>query len=248
MRKLTLQPVRFVQYFVIVLSFLAGGSSLILFMIFLYEGSFGWVDFGLDKQGLLIFDACLCCLFFIQHSAMIRKSFRSRLSKIIPEYYHMAVYAISSGVVLLILVIFWQNSNLYIFNLHGAFRILFRIIFFSCIGLFVWGIRALGLIDFLGTGSILANIKGIKKEPMPFFVAGPYRWVRHPLYLFTLLMIWFCPDVSIDRLLFNTLVTGWILGAIWLEERDLVDAFGENYQDYQQKVPPLFPRSFVPRV
>lgn len=248
MHKLTLQPVRFIQYFVIFLSLFAGGSSLIIFTVFLYEGSFGWVDFELDKKGLLILNSSLCLLFFFQHSAMIRKSFRNRLGNIIPDHYHMAVYAISSGMVLLILVIFWQDSHLYIFKLQGVFRVLFRIVFFGSIGLSVWGILALGSVDFLGTNSILASMKGIKNKPVPFFVGGPYRWVRHPLYLFTLLMIWFCPDLSIDRLLFNILVTGWMWGAIWLEERDLVDAFGENYLKYKRKVPKLIPRNFIPPV
>ncbi len=54
--------------------------------------------------------------------------------------------------------------------------------------------------------------------------------------------------VSIDRLLFNILWTVWIVVATLLEERDLVDDFGEGYLDYQRKVPMLFPRSLRPAV
>jgi protein-S-isoprenylcysteine O-methyltransferase Ste14 len=70
---------------------------------------------------------------------------------------------------------------------------------------------------------------------------GPYRWVRHPLYLTTLLMICSHPDLTADRLLFNILFTVWILAGTVLEERDLVDAYGDDYREYQRAVPMLIP-------
>jgi protein-S-isoprenylcysteine O-methyltransferase Ste14 len=76
---------------------------------------------------------------------------------------------------------------------------------------------------------------------MPFTVRGPYRWVRHPLYFFCLLMIWSCPDLSLDRLLHNVLWTAWIVVGSVLEERDLVASFGEEYSNYKREVPMLIP-------
>jgi len=83
---------------------------------------------------------------------------------------------------------------------------------------------------------------------MPFTVRGPYRWVRHPLYLFCLLMIWAYPHMTMDRVLFNVLFTVWIVVGTVLEERDLVVAFGDSYREYQRKVPMLLPRSLRPMV
>jgi protein-S-isoprenylcysteine O-methyltransferase Ste14 len=197
---------------------------LVLFLIFLYVGSLDWVNFGLKEPTLLAFDALLCAVFFVQHSIMIRQSFKNRLHKIIPAYYHGAFYSISSGTILLILIILWQDSHFYIFNQQDGIRTLFRIV------------------------SIMANIKGTKTTGIPFIVSGPYRWVRHPLYFAMLLLIWSCPDVSIDRLLFNILWTVWIVVGTVLEERDLVDGFGEGYLDYQRKVPMLLPRQLRPPV
>ncbi len=72
-------------------------------------------------------------------------------------------------------------------------------------------------------------------------VRGLYRWVRHPLYLATLMMIWSYPDLTADRLLFNVLFTGWIIVGTVLEERDLVENFGDDYRNYQRRVPMLIP-------
>jgi protein-S-isoprenylcysteine O-methyltransferase Ste14 len=81
---------------------------------------------------------------------------------------------------------------------------------------------------------------------MPLTVRGPYRWVRHPLYLLVLIMIWSCPDLTLDRLLFNILWTVWIYIGALLEERDLVADFGDAYRHYQQKVPMLIPFRIYP--
>jgi protein-S-isoprenylcysteine O-methyltransferase Ste14 len=72
-------------------------------------------------------------------------------------------------------------------------------------------------------------------------VQGAYRWVRHPLYLVVLLMIWSYPVLTVDRLLFNLLWTIWIVVGAVLEERDLVADFGDDYREYQRKVPMLVP-------
>ena len=105
---------------------------------------------------------------------------------------------------------------------------------------------ALGSFDTFGLKPILARLHGTDKPPMPFTVRGPYCWVRHPLYLFSLLMIWSYPNLTTDRLLFNILWTAWIVAATILEERDLVAVFGERYRDYQRDVPMLIPYRMRP--
>ena len=70
---------------------------------------------------------------------------------------------------------------------------------------------------------------------------GAYRWVRHPLYLAFLMLIWSYPTLTPDRLLLNVLWTAWVVvGTMW-EERDLVAEFGDTYRYYQRRVPMLIP-------
>jgi len=60
-----------------------------------------------------------------------------------------------------------------------------------------------------------------------------------------LVLIWSGPDVSSDRLLFNVLWTLWVVLGSYLEEKDLVAAFGEKYRHYQKTVPMLLPWRFL---
>ncbi len=41
--------------------------------------------------------------------------------------------------------------------------------------------------------------------------------------------------------MYNLLWTGWIVVGTLLEERDLVHTYGDEYRDYQARVPMLFP-------
>ena len=105
---------------------------------------------------------------------------------------------------------------------------------------------ALGSLDPFGLKSIRHQLDNTEPSPVRFTVRGPYRWVRHPLYSFYLLMIWSYPDLTADRLVFNVLFTGWMVVGTFLEERDLVTTFGDDYREYRKKVPMLLPHRLRP--
>jgi methanethiol S-methyltransferase len=195
----------------------------------------------LDENGVLWLDAGLSLFFFIQHSGMIRKPFRRWSARFISEEYAGAIYTIASGIVLLLVVLLWQRSTQTVILLPVPFRWLLRAVFFLSLLGFYWGIKSLRFFDPFGLRPITDRLRGRSRASTPITVAGPYRWVRHPLYLFMILMIWSCPDLTRNRLLFNLLWTVWIVIGSYLEETDLIAEFGDAYREYQKKVPMLIP-------
>ncbi|MDO9228788.1 MAG: hypothetical protein Q7U03_04380 [Syntrophales bacterium] len=234
----------FAAYFMMAMAILIGGGSLLLFGVFLVIGPITIVRFCATEHQALLWDGLLSILFFIQHSGMIRTSFRTWLSPIVPHHYHPATYAIASGIALTAAVLFWQPSQTVLYQAEGMLRLLARAISVLAIVGFSWGVRALGNFDTFGLIPIRVYLRGKQLRAPNVIVRGPYLWVRHPLYFFMLVLIWSAPDVSLDRLLFNVLWTLWVVLGAYLEEKDLVAEFGEKYRHYQKTVPMLFPWRF----
>ena len=232
---------RFAAYVVMVLAILLGGGSLLLFGAFLVLGPFNIIRWSAPEFQILAWDGCLCLLFFLQHSVMIRHSFRAWIGRLVPEPYYPAVYALASGMALTAVVLLWQKSPTMCFTLPGSWSIVARIISALAIGGFVWGVRALGVFDPFGRLVLQAHLRGGRLLTLPLVVRGPYLWVRHPLYSCMLVLIWSVPQISLDRLVFNALWTAWIMVGTILEERDLVTEFGDRYRRYQKVVPMLVP-------
>ena len=223
-----------------------GGASLLLFGVFLVIGPFELIDLGLSPPAALWVDGFLCLAFCVQHSVMVRQSFRRRLEAIVPGYVHGAVYALASGIVLMALLIFWQSVMPPLVALEGTARWVLRAPALAAILGIIWGVRALRSFDPFGVRPVIARLRHRELKELPLAVRGPYRWVRHPLYTCILLLLWCFPDLSGDRLLLNMMLTIWVVLGSVLEERDLVSRFGEQYMKYQRDVPMLIPWRIPP--
>ena len=230
-----------------VLSTVLGGSSLLALGAFLWMGSFQTVSLGMVGSRILLWDAALSIFFFIQHSGMIRRAFRGRFERVAPAHVHGAVYSIVSGVALLLVLSLWQRSPVIVWTVDQPWSWIFRAGFVVAIIGFVWGVRALRGFDGFGLRPIRDRARGRTRPPELLTFRGPYRWVRHPLYTCVLLMIWSCPEVTADRLLFNLLWTAWVVVGANLEEKDLVREYGRDYVRYRSTVPMLIPWTLRPR-
>lgn len=220
---------------------LLGGASLVLFGMFLYVGSFALLPLDLAPGAALTLDAALCLVFFIQHSGMVRKSFQERVLAALPAPHRPALYAVASGITLLVFLAFWQRSDIILYSAQGPARWVLRGIFAAAVVGLLWGVHTLKHLDALGVHALLGHLAGKEARALPLAIRGPYRWVRHPLYFTMLVLIWACPDVTLDRLLFAVLWSAWIVAGTLLEERDLAAEFGAGYRDYQRAVPMLIP-------
>ena len=230
-------------------AYVLGGGGLLAWMGFIVLGPQFSVNLRLPFAGSLLVDALLCLLFFTQHSFMVRRQFRVWLTRSVRSDFHGALYASASGGCLLVLVLFWQPTGAPFWApnalAHGAMVAVVA----AALALGWWGSRSLGDFDALGIKPALAAFDDRKPAgAVAFTVRGPYRWVRHPLYLVSLVIIWAGPVFTTDRLLHNLLWSLWIVIGATLEEKDLVACFGDAYREYQRSVPMLIPKSIRPLV
>jgi methanethiol S-methyltransferase len=229
---------KLLDYTLIVLAVVFGIGSILLLIA---KGSSPFMHFGWSEVNILLWDTFLSFVFFAQHSGMVRRGFRRRLTAVVDPRYHGAIYSIASGIALSIVVIFWQRSETNLLILQGIPRLIATLCSVLAVIVFVLSFVALRTFDMLGIGPIRAQLRATDYQPTPFIIRGPYRWVRHPLYFCVLVMFWANPDVTVDRLLFNVLWTGWVYVGTLLEERDLTNEFGDVYLRYRKAVPMLIP-------
>ena len=97
---------------------------------------------------------------------------------------------------------------------------------------------------FAGVRQALRYLQGEAQPdpPAAFVQTGTYGVVRHPLYFFSMLVIWFTPVMTLGTLLFNALATAYFLVGAMHEERRLEREFGDAYRRYREEVPGFVPR------
>jgi len=229
---------RLADFAFMLLAALLGGGSVLLFAA---GGAASIVTLQWPEPARLAWDAALSLAFFIQHSGMVRQSFHTFLSRTVPGRNQGVVYAIASGIVLALVALLWQRSGTTLYHLHGIAYWLVLACATAGFALFLWSVLSLRLFDPLGLAPVRAHLRGREPHTQPLTVRGPYRQVRHPIYLSILILFWSTPVLTADRLLLNVLWSAWIVVGTLLEERDLAGRFGDSYRSYQKKVPMLIP-------
>lgn len=82
-------------------------------------------------------------------------------------------------------------------------------------------------------------------EPMEngFVVQGPFKFVRHPLYLFSIIFFVFYPYMTVKWLFLTVIAILYFVIGSRFEEMRLTERFGDAYMMYKMRVPAILPDS-----
>jgi protein-S-isoprenylcysteine O-methyltransferase Ste14 len=190
----------------------------------------------------LLVDLGLLALFAVQHSGMARPAFKRAFTRIVAPELERSVYVLLSSLCLIALFAFWEPLGGTVWTLESPAA---RAVAWALFG-FGWGLVLvttflINHFDLFGLRQVWFALRGEPYRPLPFVEPGPYKLVRHPLYVGWFFAFWATPKMSGAHLLFAVVTTAYILVAIRLEERDLIDFHGEAYEAYRRRVPMLVP-------
>jgi methanethiol S-methyltransferase len=190
----------------------------------------------------LIVNTLLLGLFAIQHSVMARPAFKRWWTRFVPQPVERATYVLLASLTLLLLYWQWRAMPELIWSVShpGGVAVLQAIFWFGW-ALLLISTFLLNHFELFGLLQVWARLRG-RTLPAPVFkMPSFYKRVRHPIYLGFLLAFWATPSMTAGHLLFAIGTSGYILLGIYLEERDLIALFGDQYRRYRERVPMLIP-------
>jgi protein-S-isoprenylcysteine O-methyltransferase Ste14 len=172
---------------------------------------------------------------------MARPAFKRVWTRIVPEPIERSTYVLASSLALILLFWQWRPLGGVVWDVQDPVGRALLLSGFAFGWLLVLVTTFLiNHFDLFGLRQVWLHLRGRRYRPLPFKTPGPYRIVRHPLYVGWLFAFWATPTMTVTHLLFAVVTTSYILLAIRFEERDLVDAHPE-YSEYQKRVPMLVP-------
>jgi protein-S-isoprenylcysteine O-methyltransferase Ste14 len=185
----------------------------------------------------------LLLLFAVQHNVMARPWFKDWWTQYVPRPIERSTYVAAASLILLLLYWQWRPMPEVVWHVDNAIGrgVLWTLYFAGWVIVFASSF-VIDHFELFGLKQVWNHYCGREPAVAPFSERLIYRWVRHPLMLGFIVAFWSAPTMSQGRLLFAVVTTLWILIAIRIEERDLLQFLGEPYRSYRERTPMLLPR------
>ncbi|WP_405414071.1 methanethiol S-methyltransferase [Maribacter sp. Asnod1-A12] len=184
----------------------------------------------------------LLSLFALQHSIMARPAFKKWFTKIIDPAMERSTYILLSSLILLFMYWKWQPMTTIVWETENIVSLIVMAIFFLGWTIVFLSTFMISHFELFGLTQIYQNFKDQSLTYPEFQVNWFYKLVRHPLMLGFIIAFWAAPTMTYGRLLFAVVTTAYMLIAVkYLEEKDLRNLLGKDYENYQKRVPMIFP-------
>jgi protein-S-isoprenylcysteine O-methyltransferase Ste14 len=235
-----------------ILAFLYGTAAYLVFLVaILYAIGFvsglvvpKTIDTGpvVPLVEAFVVNLLLMSLFAVQHSAMARKPFKRWLTQFIPESIERSTYVLLASLAVLLLCWQWRPIPTVVWQITNP-EVAMAIMGLSFVGwlLVFTSTFLINHFELFGLHQVANNLTGRAMPVARFRTPVLYKVVRHPIYLGFIIAFWAAPTMTVGHMLFAAVTTAYIFVGIFLEERDLVALFGDEYRRYRERVGMLVP-------
>ncbi|MBB4381929.1 methanethiol S-methyltransferase [Bradyrhizobium sp. SBR1B] len=193
----------------------------------------------------LAINLALMSIFAVQHSGMARRAFKSFFARFFAPAVERSTFVLLASLSLILLFWQWQPLSSVVWKIDGP-------VFAGAVAaggaigwiIVLYSTFLISHFELFGLTQVITHFMGRVAQPIKFKTPGLYRLVRHPIYLGFIIAFWSTPLMTVGHFLFASVTTGYIFLGIWLEERDLVAFFGDEYRKYRERVAMLLPGLF----
>ncbi|HUL77464.1 MAG TPA: isoprenylcysteine carboxylmethyltransferase family protein [Vicinamibacteria bacterium] len=201
---------------------------------------FAWrADGGVENA---LWNAVAFLAWAVLHSVLARDTARRLASRWVgPDLVRIA-YVLVAGLTLAALLLAWRPVSGEVWHAIGAAAWVLSALYVASLVALVAITFHFDYAEFLGLRRIEDRVAGRRHRSAALSVEGPYAYCRHPMYLAMLAAFWVGPVMTFGRLEFALLSTLYLLVGLRLEERNLRQELGPEYDLYRSNVPMLIPR------
>jgi methanethiol S-methyltransferase len=185
----------------------------------------------------LVTDVLLAAQFAVVHSLLLFPAARQALTRWVPSALYGCLFCVATCVCLLLAMETWQPAAGAVWCLQGTAARALDAAFLLSWAALLYSLWLSGLGYQTGLTPWWAWARGREVPRRGFEPRGAYRWLRHPVYLSFLGLIWFNPVMSFDRMTLALAWTTHIFVGSHLKDRRLTHYIGETYRAYQRRVP-----------
>ena len=159
-----------------------------------------------------------------------------------PPSIERSTYVLLASLVLILLFWQWRTIPAVVWDVTSAAgRLGLWVLFWLGWATVFAGTFMINHFDLFGLRQVYLAARGQPYSDTEFRAPLLYRLVRHPIMVGFIIAFWATPTMTAGHLLFAIATTAYIVIAVHLEERDLVAAIGDQYQDYRVRVPMFLP-------
>lgn len=206
-------------------------AAALAYFLFSYTVTFGEITAGAtpgdSARRAIAIDVALFSAFALHHSLFARIPVRAFIRRIVPAPLERSVYVWVASLMLIGTCYWWQPVPGVAWHIPRPWS--WATLAVQLAGIWLT-LRSAAVID----GLELAGVR--QGHAAEFKTVGPYGWVRHPIYLGWMLVVFALGTMTMTRLVFAVVSSVYLLVAIPLEERTL-RAQSDAYADYMRRVP-----------
>ena len=216
-------------------------AASLAYFLFSYAVTFGEITSGPVAAAAIATDVALFTIFALHHSVFARERVRAWMSRAVSPPVERSVYVWVASLMLIAVCALWQPIPGVAWRVEGPAAWLFPAAQLAGAWLTLRSAAIIDIWDLAGVRQASipdSQLPAPKADPenREFKTDGPYGWVRHPIYLGWLLLVFPMATMTMTRLLFAVISSLYIVVAIPFEERSLRRASGGSYGAYMKAV------------
>jgi methanethiol S-methyltransferase len=198
-------------------------------------------DVGSMGEAVIV-NLLLMSLFAVQHSVMARKPFKRWWTQYVPKSVERSTYVLFASLALDLLFWQWRPMPAIVWDIASP-QVAMAMMVLSFVGwvLVFTSTFLINHFELFGLHQVVNNLVGRGMTEPRFKTPVLYKVVRHPIYLGFIIAFWFAPVMTVGHMLFAAVTTAYIFVGIFLEERDLIELFGDEYRRYRERVAMVIP-------